>query len=115
AVVQHHERIPAAVAILLQEPADTEPHVERRGTAGECGLPRLQPGAILQQLALKDTRVARPDEPQLHRTVTVPLQQVHPDPRNPSAYRLSPNSLSHGRSSAPRSSRSVASWTIALM
>ncbi|GEK87053.1 hypothetical protein GCM10007198_27680 [Microbacterium aerolatum] len=80
AVVQHHERVSAAVAVLLQEPADAQTHVEARRAAGDRRLPALQPRAIVQQLLLQDARVTGPDEPQLDRAVTVSLQQFHAIP-----------------------------------
>src|SRR5690606_31449724 len=64
AVVLHHEGISGAVPMLLEEAADADAHVERGDAAGDRGLPRLQPCAVRQQLALQGSRVTRADQAQ---------------------------------------------------
>jgi len=105
----HDEGDAEAVAILLQEATDAETHVERHRAIGAGGLPGPQPRAVVDQLLLEDARIAVADETDRHLAVPPRDGQVH------GGQRPAANSLNHGRSAGPRSSRSAASWTIALM
>src|SRR5690606_28158930 len=67
AVVFHHERVAATIAVLLQQSANADTHVERGRPVRDRRFPRLKPGAVVEQFLLQHARITRPDEPQLDR------------------------------------------------
>ena len=72
-------------------------------------------GATVLALALQHAGIARTHEADRDRPVPVRHCQVHRTPSAGEVQSSCANSLSQGRSSGPRSSRSEASCTMALM